>query len=161
MHAELVGAAVTDEDLRRGARAQNSAGLERLARRIEPAVGWDDLVLPAAVLDQLREVALRARRRTTVLDEWRMRPGGGRGRGITALFTGDSGTGKTMSAEVIAADLGLDLYTVNLATVISKWIGETEKNLESIFVAAAGVTRCCCSTKRMRCSGGVRGSRRA
>ncbi|MBF6337097.1 ATP-binding protein [Nocardia abscessus] len=139
VRAELAGRPMSAEDLRFGARAQNSAGLERLARRIEPAVGWPDLVLPQPVLSQLREVALRARQRTVVLDEWRMRPGGGRGRGVTALFTGDSGTGKTMSAEVIAADLGLDLYTVNLATVVDKYIGETEKNLERIFVAAAGV----------------------
>lgn len=138
-YAELSGRPVTAADLRRGARAQNGAGLERLARRIEPGVGWPDLVLPAPVLDQLREVALRARQRALVLDEWRMRPGGGRGRGVTALFAGDSGTGKTMSAEVIAAELGLDLYTVNLATVVDKYIGETEKNLERIFVAAAGV----------------------
>lgn len=68
-----------------------------------------------------------------------MRPGGGRGRGVSALFAGDSGTGKTMSAEVIAADLGLDLYTVDLATVIDKYVGETEKNLERIFTEAAGV----------------------
>ena len=68
-----------------------------------------------------------------------MRPGGGRGRGVTALFAGDSGTGKTMSAEVIAADLGLDLYRVDLATVVDKYVGETEKNLERIFTEAAGV----------------------
>jgi SpoVK/Ycf46/Vps4 family AAA+-type ATPase len=68
-----------------------------------------------------------------------MRRGGGRGRGVTALFAGDSGTGKTMSAEVIAGDLGLDLYTVNLATVVDKYVGETEKNLERIFTEAGGV----------------------
>src|SRR5262249_35068643 len=63
----------------------------------------------------------------------------GRGRGVTGLFAGDSGTGKTMSAEVVAASLGLDLYTVNLATVVDKYVGETEKNLERIFTEAAGV----------------------
>ena len=68
-----------------------------------------------------------------------MRPGGGRGRGVTALFAGDSGTGKTMSAEVIAAELGLDLYAVDLSTVVDKYVGETEKNLERIFTEAAGV----------------------
>jgi SpoVK/Ycf46/Vps4 family AAA+-type ATPase len=68
-----------------------------------------------------------------------MRKGGGRGRGVTALFAGDSGTGKTMSAEVIAGELGLDLYTVNLATVVDKYVGETEKNLERIFTEAGGV----------------------
>ncbi len=130
---------ITAELLRHGARSQNAAGLERLARRIEPAVGWPDLVLPQSVLGQLRELAARARHRDRVLEEWRMRPGGGRGRGVTGLFAGDSGTGKTMSAEVIAASLGLDLYTVNLATVVDKYVGETEKNLERIFTEAAGV----------------------
>ena len=122
-----------------GAREQNAAGLERLARRIEPAVGWVDLVLPAAVTGQLRELAARARHRDRVLTDWRMRPGGGRGHGITALFAGDSGTGKTMSAEVIAGELGLDLYTIDLATVVDKYVGETEKNLERIFAEAGGV----------------------
>jgi SpoVK/Ycf46/Vps4 family AAA+-type ATPase len=89
------------------------------------------------VLRSLQDVTARARHRGTVLTDWRMRRGGGRGRGVTALFAGDSGTGKTMSAEVIAADLQLDLYTVNLATVVDKYIGETEKNLERIFGAAA------------------------
>ena len=122
-----------------GAREQNAAGLERLARRIEPAVGWPDLVLPATVTGQLGELAARARHRDQVLTDWQMRPGGGRGRGITALFAGDSGTGKTMSAEVIAGELGLDLYTIDLATVVDKYIGETEKNLERIFAEAGGV----------------------
>ncbi|MBW5484166.1 ATP-binding protein, partial [Streptomyces bambusae] len=119
--------------------AQNTAGLERLARRIRPGVGWPDLVLPAPVLGQLRELAARARHRDRVLGDWAMRPGGGRGRGVMALFAGDSGTGKTMSAEVVAGELGLDLYTVDLATVVDKYVGETEKNLERIFTEAAGV----------------------
>lgn len=123
----------------RGARAENGAALEQLARRVEPAVGWDDLVLPPAVLTSLQEVALRARHREQVLGDWRMRPGGGRGHGVSALFAGDSGTGKTMSAEVIAHDLGLEMYVVDLATVVDKYVGETEKNLERIFVAAANV----------------------
>jgi hypothetical protein len=138
--AALVGTgAITADDLRRGARAQNAAGLERLARRVEPAVGWSDIVLPEASRSQLRDLASRARNRDQVLVEWKMRKGGGRGRGVTALFAGDSGTGKTMSAEVIAGELGLDLYTVNLATVVDKYVGETEKNLERIFTEAGGV----------------------
>ena len=138
--AALLGTgAMTAEDLRRGARAQNAAGLERLARRVEPAVGWDDIVLPEAARSQLHDLASRARNRDQVLIEWRMRKGGGRGRGVTALFGGDSGTGKTMAAEVIAGELGLDLYTVNLATVVDKYVGETEKNLERIFAEAGGV----------------------
>jgi len=137
--ALLGGDGLTADGLRRGARAQNAAGLERLARRIEPAVGWKDIVLPDTSRGQLHDLAARARNRDRVLIEWGMRPGGGRGRGVTALFAGDSGTGKTMSAEVIAGELGLDLYTVNLATVIDKYVGETEKNLERIFAEAGGV----------------------
>ncbi|KKK06077.1 ATP-binding protein [Micromonospora sp. HK10] len=137
--ATAAGERVGEAHLRAGARTQNAAGLERLARRIVPEVGWADLVLPAATLSLLRELAGRARHRDRVLREWRMRPGGGRGHGVTALFAGDSGTGKTMSAEVVAASLGLDLYTVNLATVVDKYVGETEKNLERIFAEAAGV----------------------
>jgi hypothetical protein len=139
LQARLDGKPIDVEHLRFGARAQNSAGLERLARRIRPTVTWDDLVLAGPTEEALRNLAARARRRSMVLDEWGMRPGGGRGRGITALFAGDSGTGKTMSAEVVAGDLGLDLYTVNLATVVDKYVGETEKNLERIFSEADGV----------------------
>ncbi|MFF4752177.1 ATP-binding protein [Streptomyces sp. NPDC002514] len=137
--ATLDGGTLLPDHIRAGARSQNAAGLDRLARRIEPAVTWSDLVLPPDTLAQLRELTARARHRDRVLGEWGMRPGGGRGRGVTALFAGDSGTGKTMSAEVIAADLGLDLYTVDLATVIDKYVGETEKNLERIFSEAAGI----------------------
>ncbi|HEY8788661.1 MAG TPA: ATP-binding protein [Actinopolymorphaceae bacterium] len=133
------GTAVTGEHLRAGARGQNAAGLDRLARRVQPAVGWPDLVLPAEHVRQLRELADRARNRQLVLGGWKMRPGGGRGRGVSGLFAGDSGTGKTLAAEVIAAELGLDLYVVNLATVVDKYVGETEKNLERIFTEAAGV----------------------
>jgi len=125
--------------LQAGARAQNAAGLERLSRRVEPGVGWSDLVLPDPVRAQLGELAGRARHRDQVLSQWKMRPGGGRGHGVMGLFAGDSGTGKTMSAEVIAAELGLDLYKVDLATVVDKYVGETEKNLERIFTEAAGV----------------------
>ncbi|MDT9689866.1 ATP-binding protein [Streptomyces sp. P9(2023)] len=127
------------QDLRAAVRGQNGAGLERLARRIEPAVGWDDLVLPPPTRAQLGELALRARHRDQVLGRWRMRPGGGRGRGVIALFAGESGTGKTMSAEVVAAELGMELYVVDLSTVVDKYIGETEKNLERIFVEASEV----------------------
>jgi AAA+ superfamily predicted ATPase len=140
MPDDTAGDTPGDRELRRGARSQNAAGLERLARRIEPRVSWSDIVLPEKPLRQLRELTSRARNRERVLTDWQMRPGGGRGCGITALFAGDSGTGKTMAAEVIAGDLGLDLYTVNLATVVDKYIGETEKNLERIFTEASRVS---------------------
>jgi len=139
LSATLADRPVDRHLLQAGARAQNAAGLERLSRRVEPGVGWADLVLTEPVAAQLRELAARARHREKVLTEWRMRPGGGRGHGVSALFAGDSGTGKTMSAEVIAGELGLDLYRVDLATVVDKYVGETEKNLEKIFTEAAGV----------------------
>jgi hypothetical protein len=127
---------MTAADISAGARAQNAAGLERLSRRIEPAVGWKDLVLPPAVAGQIRELTARARHRDKVLGEWRMGTGNGGRFGITALFAGDSGTGKTMSAEVLAGDLGFDLYVIDLSTVVDKYIGETEKNLDRIFTEA-------------------------
>jgi winged helix domain-containing protein/ATPase family protein associated with various cellular activities (AAA) len=121
------------EDLRAGARAQNAGGLERLARRIAPTASWADLVLPDDTLDQLRELAVRARHRELVLGEWALGGSAAHGTGMTALFAGDSGTGKTLSAEIVAAELGLDLYVIDLATVVDKYIGETEKNLDRIF----------------------------
>jgi hypothetical protein len=139
LQAAQEGSVLAGRHLRAGARSQNAGGLDRLARRVEPAVGWADLVLPHEQTRLLRELADRARHRRQVLEDWAMRPGGGRGRGVGGLFAGDSGTGKTLAAEVIAAELGLDLYVVNLATVVDKYIGETEKNLERIFTEAAGV----------------------
>jgi hypothetical protein len=135
--ASFAGRPLTAQDLRAGARAQNAAGLERLARRVVPRVGWGDLVLPDETIEQLRELVARAVYRELVLDEWAM--GGTRGRGITALFAGESGTGKTMAAEVLAGALGLDLYAIDLATVVDKYVGETEKNLDRIFAEAEGV----------------------
>jgi SpoVK/Ycf46/Vps4 family AAA+-type ATPase len=102
-------------------------------------VSFEDLVLPEGPRNMLRELTARIRHRERVLGEWRLRPGGGRGIGVTALFAGESGTGKTMSAEVIAGELGLELYTINLATVVDKYVGETEKNLERIFSEVDGV----------------------
>jgi len=138
-HALHADEAVGPAHVRIGALGQNSAGLERLARRVQPAVGFDDLVLPASTRRALEELVGRVRHRELVLGEWGMRPGGARGHGVTALFAGESGTGKTMSAEVVAGALGLELYTINLATVVDKYVGETEKNLEKIFAEVDGV----------------------
>jgi hypothetical protein len=134
--ARAHGRSVTVNDVHAGARAQNAAGLEKLARRVAPRATWSDLVVPADVAVQLAELGDRARFRGRVLDEWQMGARSSKGRGVTALFAGESGTGKTMSAEVVAADLGLDLYVVDLATVVDKYIGETEKNLDRIFAEA-------------------------
>jgi hypothetical protein len=129
------GDAVAPSDVQSGARAQNAAGLERLARRIEPAHGWESLVVPTEVRVQLEELAGRVRNRDLVYDEWGM-GSPTRGRGITGLFAGESGTGKTLSAEVVGYELGLDLYVIDLSTVVDKYIGETEKNLDRIFAEA-------------------------
>jgi hypothetical protein len=134
--AVLSGREIDVADLQAGARSQNAAGLDRLARRIMPKASWSDLVLPQDAEVQLRQLAIRWRQRDRVLDTWGMGRGVSRGRGVSALFAGDSGTGKTMSAEVIAGDLGLDLYVIDLSTVVDKYIGETSKNLERIFTEA-------------------------
>ncbi len=125
--------AVTADDLRHGARAQNAAGLERLARRIEPKVSWTDLVLTPPVVAQLHELVSRIRRRDQVYGKWRLGASSSKGHGVKALFAGESGTGKTISAEGIAGRLGLDLYVIDLSTVVDKYVGETEKNLDRIF----------------------------
>ncbi|MFO0579854.1 MAG: ATP-binding protein [Polyangia bacterium] len=119
-------------------RGQARLRLDELARRIEPAVGWDDLVLPEAQRRLLGEVLIHQRQQATVYDRWGMGQGGAgaRGLGITALFVGQSGTGKTLAAEVLAAELRLDLYHIDLSQIVSKYIGETEKNLRRVFDAA-------------------------
>ncbi|QKW11169.1 ATP-binding protein [Streptomyces sp. NA04227] len=134
--AAFDGGPVTAAHVRLAARRQSASGLESHARRIRPAVDWGDLVLPDAPLAQLHELALRARHRDRVLGDWRLSAGGGRGRGVLGLFAGESGTGKTLSAEVVAADLGLDLYVVQLSSIVDKYVGETEKNLERVFTEA-------------------------
>jgi hypothetical protein len=134
--ARFDGTPLTAAHVRLAARQQSASGLEQHARRIRPAVDWQDLVLPEAPLAQLHELAQRARHRDRVLGEWRLSAGGGRGRGVLGLFAGESGTGKTLSAEVVAAELGLDLYVVQLSSVVDKYVGETEKNLERIFTEA-------------------------
>jgi len=119
------------------ARAQSGHELAALAAKIEPRATWDDLVLPADETAQLHEICDRFNYRDKVLDEWGFARKLAYGLGITALFSGASGTGKTMAAEVIANALGLDLYRIDLAQVVSKYIGETEKNLDKVFTAAA------------------------
>jgi len=119
------------------ARRQTGHRLATLARRIEPVSTWDDIVLPAETTAQLSDLCARVRLRSTVLSGWGFDRKLPRGRGTSALFTGPPGTGKTSAAEVIAGELSLDLYSIDLSAVVSKYIGETEKNLERIFSAAA------------------------
>jgi hypothetical protein len=134
------------EELRRGrgpagllweaGRVHARRALDDLAQRIEPVATWDDLVLPEAQLRMLRQTAAQVRRRATVYQRWGFAARGTRSLGISALFAGPSGTGKTMAAEVLANELRLDLYRIDLSQVVSKYIGETEKNLRRIFDTA-------------------------
>jgi ATPase family associated with various cellular activities (AAA) len=115
------------------ARRQLAHGLGGLARRLEADVGWDDLVVAPATARQLRELATVVRSRHLLADTPSVAL---RSRGLSFLFAGPSGTGKSLTASVLAADLGLDLYAIDLATVVSKYIGETEKQLRRVFEAA-------------------------
>ncbi len=124
----------TEPDFAQAARDQTEVNLAPLARRIEPVYGWDDIVLPPDALDQLRELCQRVIHRERVMADWGF--GQKLSAGVTALFAGPSGTGKTMAAEVIANALGLNLYKIDLSSVVSKYIGETEKNLSRIFDTA-------------------------
>ena len=117
-------------------RVQSRQRLDGLAQRIEPSASWDDLILPEAQRQILREMASHVRQRATVYERWGFSAKGLRGLGISALFAGASGTGKTMAAEVLAGELRLDLYRIDLSSVVSKYIGETEKNLRRVFDAA-------------------------
>lgn len=117
-------------------RRRARGGLERLAQRITPRAVWSDLVLPAPQLAILNDAARQVRHRIKVYEQWGFAGKSERGLGISALFAGESGTGKTLAAEVLAGELGLDLYRIDLSAVVSKYIGETEKNLEQLFSAA-------------------------
>jgi SpoVK/Ycf46/Vps4 family AAA+-type ATPase len=122
------------EQPERSLRRLASGELDRLATRIIPRRQWEDLVLDPGQTDQLRDVVRRFRHRNLVFEDWAFTPGGSVG--VKVLLAGPPGTGKTMAAEIVAGELGLDLFRVNVATTVSKWVGETEKNLESIFAAA-------------------------
>jgi hypothetical protein len=104
-----------------------------LMTRVDAAYGWDDLVVADSVMEQLRELETQVRNGAAVLDDWGFRRLTPRSRGVTALFGGPSGTGKTMAAQVLARALDLDLYQVDLAEVVNKYIGETEKRLAQVF----------------------------
>jgi len=121
------------EDLFAAARLHSSARLAKLARKIEPRFDWTDIILPADQIAILQELVSTVRVRPKVLEEWQVGQKLAANAGVTVLFAGPPGTGKTMAAEVVAAELGLDLYKIDLSSVVSKYVGETEKNLERIF----------------------------
>ena len=132
---EATDATELEECCRRGARLH----LQGLAYRVRARVCLEQVILPPDAKGLLKQMVNQVRHRVAVYDGWGFRERLSRGLGITALFAGDSGTGKTMAAEAIAHELGLDLYRIDLSAVVSKYIGETEKNLERIFSAATGV----------------------
>jgi len=110
--------------------------MDELTQRIEPIARWEDLVLPELQMDILKEIAMQVKQRKKVYEDWGFAAANSRGLGISAMFTGESGTGKTMAAEVLANALNLDLYRIDLSQVVNKYIGETEKNLKRIFDAS-------------------------
>ncbi|MCP4428746.1 MAG: ATP-binding protein [Chloroflexi bacterium] len=134
LHNESPTTSLTD--LHRACRSQSNQKLGELALKVDPHYRWDDIILPADKLAHLREICNQARRYYQIFDEWGFGQKISHGKGLSALFTGPPGTGKTMAAEVIAHELHLDLYKVDLSGVVSKYIGETEKNLARIFQEA-------------------------
>jgi AAA+ superfamily predicted ATPase len=137
-HAAGEGREIPDAaDLAEGARQASVSRLGELANRLPPAFSWDDLVLPERTLELVRSISGYLRHRDRVLTEWGYAKTA-QGQGLKVLFSGESGTGKTMAAQALAHELGLELFRVDLATVISKYVGETEKNLDRIFDAAQG-----------------------
>jgi AAA+ superfamily predicted ATPase len=127
---------VQAEDLWNACRSLARPRLEDLAQRIVPAAAWDDLILPELEKQTLRQLAAQVRHRMQVYETWGFAARGRRGLGLSVLFTGESGTGKTLAAEVLACELGLDLYRIDLSALMSKYIGETNKNLKRVFDAA-------------------------
>jgi SpoVK/Ycf46/Vps4 family AAA+-type ATPase len=127
---------VTMADLHEAARLQSNPRLSALARKINPHYSWDDIVLPQDRIQQLREICNCVKYRSQVYDAWGFDRKLSLGKGLNVLFAGPPGTGKTMAAEIIARELALDLYKIDLSTVVSKYIGETEKNLSKIFTEA-------------------------
>lgn len=124
------------EELWNICRVQSRVRLDKLAQRVEADAGWDDLVLPDNEIQTLRNIAEQMQHRLQVHERWGFRSSAGRGMGLSAIFAGVSGTGKTTAAEVLAKELHLDLFRVDLSHTISKYIGETSRNLRRIFDAA-------------------------
>jgi SpoVK/Ycf46/Vps4 family AAA+-type ATPase len=129
---------ITMDDLYRGCKSQSNQGLSSMAKKIHPNYAWNDIVLPPPIMSLLRDICNVVKYKETVYYDWGFGVKFSLGKGLTALFTGESGTGKTMAAEVIAKDLNLELYKIDLSSILSKYIGETEKNLNSIFKESEG-----------------------
>jgi SpoVK/Ycf46/Vps4 family AAA+-type ATPase len=131
------GETVSEDDLRAGIQAVLDDKLSMYAKRVRVAQSWSDLVLPADQRDTIAELVARIRQRATVFERWGFAEKvGNKGLGVSAMFSGPPGTGKSMCAGLIAKELGLELYVVDMSKIVSKWIGETEKSLAALFDAA-------------------------
>jgi SpoVK/Ycf46/Vps4 family AAA+-type ATPase len=124
---------ITFDDLGTAARQHSSQGLGQVARKIQTQYSWDDIVLPADQKAQLQEVCGYFENMPVVYGQWGFQSKTNLGKGLTILFAGQSGTGKTMASEIMAGALGLDLYKIDLSSLVSKYIGDTEKNLDLVF----------------------------
>ncbi|MFZ3167956.1 MAG: ATP-binding protein [Candidatus Methanoperedens sp.] len=136
MTKKLGGSTLSMEDLYQGCKAQSNMNLSAFAKKIEPHYTWEDLVLPKDIKEQLKEVSGYIKYKGTVYADWGFDKKLSLGKGLNVLFSGPSGTGKTMAAEIIAGNSKLSLYKIDLSCVVSKYIGETEKNLQNIFKEA-------------------------
>jgi SpoVK/Ycf46/Vps4 family AAA+-type ATPase len=136
--AAIRGTALTADDVREAVSQQVAQKVATLGKRIRDSQTWDDVVLPPETMDSIKELVARVRLRKQVLEDWGFQRKLAKGTGLAAMFLGPPGTGKTMVAGIIAKELGLELYQIDMSRIASKWIGETEKNLASIFDAAEG-----------------------
>jgi hypothetical protein len=150
---------ITSRELYEACRMHSNQKLSTLAHKVLSRYSWNDIVLPQDRTEQLREICNHVKYRDRVYSDWGFDRKLAMGKGLCVLFAGPSGTGKTMAADIIAGELGLDLYKIDLSTVVSKYIGETEKNLSRIFDEAETSNAILFSTKRMPCSGSAARSR--
>lgn len=127
---------ITQKDIEESCHLHSNQKLSQLAQRIRPRHGWDDIILPGDIKEKLRELVQMFKYRYVVYNDWGFDKKLSLGKGISALFYGEPGTGKTLACEIIARELGMDLYKIDISTIISKYIGETEKNLSKIFEQA-------------------------
>lgn len=136
LHSRIYACEVDIKLVEQMCRSESNQDLCELAEKVSTRYSWQDIVLPQRINEYLRTICNQVKCQFKVFDEWGFAQKSNFGKGISALFSGPPGTGKTMAAQIVANELGLDLYKINLANVVSKYIGETEKNLEKIFRAA-------------------------
>ena len=127
---------ISMSDIYQGCKAQSNQKLGTMAKKIDPHYAWDDIILPSDTREQLKEISGHIEYKEIVYHEWGFESKLSLGKGVNIFFSGPSGTGKTMAAEIIAKEVGLDLYKIDLSSIVSKYIGETEKNLNKIFKEA-------------------------